>query len=96
MSAQADVTTTREEAAQVGEYIYEQHLQSILEPVHIGRVVAIYIPTQDYFIGDSLLEATDHLRLRYPTAGRGEVYTRAVGARAVIHAHTPRVVREQK
>jgi hypothetical protein len=54
--------TLREEAAEAGERIYERCLQRALEPTHNGRVVAIHIPSQDYFLGDSILEASDRLR----------------------------------
>ena len=96
MSTHADVIVTREETAQAGEHIYEQHFKSLLEPAHTGRVVAIHIPSRDYFLGDSLLEVSDRLRKRYPNAGRGEVYTRGVGERVVIRAHTPRVTKARQ
>ena len=93
MSTQADIAVTREEAAHAGEQIYESRLKGLLEPHHKGRVVAIHIPSEDYFIGDSLLEASDLLRDKYPLAGRGDVYARGVGERVVIRARTPRITR---
>ena len=90
MSTQADVIVTREEAARVGEQIYRR-LQVLLDPSHIGKVVAIHIPSENYFLGDTLLEASDLLHNKYPNASRGEVYTRGVGDRALMHARTPRV-----
>lgn len=75
----------------MGEQIYEQSLRSTLEPEHNGQLVAIHIPSQEYFLGDSLLDASYHLREKYPRAGRGEVYTRGIGQPVVIRAHTPRV-----
>jgi hypothetical protein len=91
MSTHADVSLVREEAARVGELIYEQHLKSLLEPSRDGSVVAIHIPSRDYFLGNSLLEAADRLRQKYPNAGRGEVYSRGVGERILIRARTARV-----
>lgn len=91
MSTHADIVLIREEAAEAGEHIYERRVQSAVEPAHRGRVVAIHIPSQDYFLGDSLLKATDRLREEYPNAVRGEIYTRGVGEPAVIRAHTPRI-----
>lgn len=91
MSTHADIALIREEAAEAGEHIYERRIQSSFEPADIGRIVAIHIPSENYFFGDSILEATDRLRERYPDAGRGDIYTRAVGERAVIRAHTPRI-----
>ena len=91
MSTHADIALIREETAEAGEGIYERRVQSAVEPAHRGRVVAIHIPSQDYFLGDSLLEATDRLREEYPNAVRGEIYTRGVGEQAVMRAHTPRI-----
>jgi hypothetical protein len=93
VSTQTNLVELREEVARMGEKIYE-HLRSALEPDHNGRLVAIHIPSQDYFLGDSLLEATERLRDKYPRAGRGVVYTRGIGGRAVIRAHSPRVLGE--
>jgi hypothetical protein len=75
----------------MGEQIYEERLKSVLEPGNVGRVVAIHVPSRDYFIGDSILDAADLLRKRHPNAGRGEVYTRGIGERAVLRSHTPRI-----
>lgn len=95
MGTQADIVTRREEAARAGEQFYEQRLKLLLEPSHNGKVVAIYLPSQEYFLGDSLLEAADLLRQNYPNAARGEVYARGIGAQAVIRARTPRVARTE-
>lgn len=65
----------------------------MLEPVHNGQVVAIHIPSAEYFLGESLLEVSDRLREKYPQAGPGEIYARGVGNRTVIQVHTPRVTR---
>ncbi|HSB10137.1 MAG TPA: hypothetical protein VLM38_11680 [Blastocatellia bacterium] len=96
MSTQTDVVAAREETARAGERIYEQRLKAVLEPDHKGRVVAVHIPSEDYFLGDSLLEASDRLRDKYPHAARGDVYARGVGERALIRARTPRVTRTQR
>lgn len=86
---QTDVSLLREEAARAGELIYEQHIKSLVEPSHNGSVVAIHIPSRDYFLGDSLLEVSDRLRQKYPHAGRGEVYARGIGEREIVRARTP-------
>ena len=91
MSTQTDVSVIREQAARDGEDIYEQRLRAVLEPDQRGRVVAIHIPSDEYFLGDSLLEASDRLRAKYPSASRGEVYARRIGERALMRARTPRV-----
>lgn len=88
---QTEQSIVREEAARPGESVYETQLRALLEPAFNGQVVAIHLPSQEYFLGSSLLEAADNLRRKYPEAGRGEIYGRKVGSRAVIRAHTPRV-----
>ena len=92
MISQIATTLAKEELAHLGEAIYEQQLRPLLEPDSNGQVVAIHLPSGDYFLGYSVLEATDRLRHKYPDAVRGEVYARGVGQRVVIHAHTPRVM----
>ena len=94
--SQTDAATIRAEAARVGESIYEQQLMPLLEPSCHGQIVAIHLPSREYFLGRSLLEASDHLRQKYPNVARGEVYARGVGETTVIHAHTPRVTRTQE
>ena len=83
----------RDEAAQAGEHIYERRLDAVFEPPHDGRVVAKHNPSEDYFLGDSLLDASDRLRDKYPLAVRGDVYARRVGERVLIRARPPRVTR---
>jgi hypothetical protein len=90
MSTQTDLLELRDAAAQAGEAIYSEELSS-LEPEQLGRLVAIHIPTRQYFLGDSLFEASDKLRQKHPNAAPGEVYTRRVGERGVFEAHTPRI-----
>jgi len=91
MSIQTDLLELRDAAAQAGEAIYREELSST-EPEQLGRLVAIHIPTREYFLGDSLLEASDKLRQKHPDAAPGEVYTRRVGARGVLYARTPQIV----
>jgi len=93
MVMHVDTALTREAAAQAGESLYETRLKSILEPSHNGKLVAIYISSKEYFVGESLIEASNRLRERHSQAGPGEIYIRGIGTRAVINAHTPRVTR---
>lgn len=96
MSTQTDEVASREETGRAGERIYEEHLKALLDPEYGGRIVAIHIPSEDYFLGDSLLEASDLLRDKYPNAVRGDVYSRRVGERVLIRVRTPRVTRMQR
>lgn len=93
MAMQVDTAVTRQEAAKVGESLYQECLQSALEPAHNGQLVAIHLPSKEYFLGESLLEVSDRLREKYPHAGPGEVYARGVGDRSVVRIHSPRVTR---
>jgi hypothetical protein len=89
--SEVDTATIRERAAQVGEAIYEQRLKPLLEPAYLGQIVAIHLPSQDYFLGQTFLEAADLLRQKYPTTVYGEIYARRVGHWAAIHLRTPRI-----
>jgi hypothetical protein len=93
MVMHVDSALAREEAAQAGERLYEERLKSILEPTYTGKVVALHVPSEEYFIGESLIEASNRLRESHPQAGLGEIYIRGIGSRAVIFAHTPRVTK---
>lgn len=82
---------TRHAAAEAGEQLYDRRLRSSLEPELVGQFVAIHIPSEEYFVGPSVLEASRRLRREHPQAGIGDIYIRGISARAIIAAHTPRV-----
>ena len=62
-----------------GEAIYEK-LRIELEENHRGSVVAIDIESGDYFLGQSVVEAVQKAREKYPTR---VFYTIRIGAKAV-------------
>jgi hypothetical protein len=93
--SQAEAISEKECAAQKGEAIYEQ-IKALLEPTHFGQIVAIHLPTEDYFLGQTFLEAADLLRQKYPSPAYGEVYSRRVGHHAAIHVRTPLAAGTQK
>ena len=80
----------RDAAAQVGEAVYDERLRQ-LEAEESGKFVAIYLPTRECFVETSLIDAAARLHQKYPGARPGEVYTRRIGERSVIFAHTPRI-----
>lgn len=80
----------KDAAAQAGEHIYDEQLTS-LGPEYLGQLVAIHIPTREYFIGETLVDAVSKLHRKHPNAAQGEVYTRRIGERGIINAHSPRV-----
>ncbi len=49
-----------------GQEIYNTKLKMILEPDHIGEVVAIDVVSGDYFIGHTLPEAAEKAKAHYP------------------------------
>ena len=52
--------------ADAGQRIYEDRLRRKLEPRYIGKIVAIEVESGDYFVGDTLHEATRKARKEYP------------------------------
>ena len=93
-SSQAEAISEKECAAERGEAIYEQ-IKPLLESAHFGQIVAIHLPTEDYFLGPTFLEAVDLLRQKYPDPAYSEVYSRRVGHHAAIHVRTPRAAGTQ-
>ena len=55
-----------EQVSEKGEEFYKNKLKSILEPIDNGKFVAIEIISGDYFIGNSILEALDAAKKKYP------------------------------
>ena len=60
-----DSITTPEQVARKGEEIYIKKLKSILEPKENGRFVAIDVISEEYFLGDTVLEALEKAREKY-------------------------------
>ena len=52
--------------ATVGQQIYTQRLKAKLEPKFTGQVVAIEVKSGDYFVGETLHEARQKARAKYP------------------------------
>lgn len=59
-------TLTPEQIAGLGEKLYQEKLKSILEPTQIGKFVAIEVVSGDYFVGDTIIEAMQQGREKYP------------------------------
>lgn len=56
----------KEELGEKGQKIYDEILKPLLEPGHKGEIVAIEVESGDYFLGESVLEATGKGREKYP------------------------------
>lgn len=52
--------------AEKGQRIYEEKLKGKLEPEHKGKIVALEVETGDYFLGDSVIEAVNRAKEKYP------------------------------
>ena len=48
--------------------IYDEKLKSLLEPEHLGKIIAIHVETGDYFFGHTVLEACGKGREQHPDA----------------------------
>ena len=49
-----------------GERIYHEKLKPLLEPQYKGKIIAIEVDSGDYFIGDTVMEALQKAKARYP------------------------------
>jgi hypothetical protein len=56
----------KQQLVALGEAIYQQRLQSELEPAHQGDIVAIEVESGEYFLGKSVVEAIKKARTRHP------------------------------
>lgn len=65
-----------------GQNIYDK-IKTKLEPEHNGEIVAIDIDTEDYFLGENVIEAVSKAREKYPNK---IFHTVKVGFKAV-HCH---------
>jgi hypothetical protein len=78
MSSRLSAIDPGEYVAQ-GEAIYA-NLKSALEKTHLGRIVAIDIESGDYFLGQTVVEAVQKAREKYPDR---VFHTIRIGAKAV-------------
>jgi hypothetical protein len=76
---------TPKQVAQKGEQIYQEKLKPILEPKENGKFVTIEVNSGEYFLGDSLLEALQQARQKYPDR---LFHTIKVGAEGVFKMGT--------
>jgi hypothetical protein len=54
-------------AADAAEVIYEERLKALLEPEHLGKMVAIHPDSGDHAVGRNSPEAQQALRRRQPS-----------------------------
>jgi hypothetical protein len=73
--------------ADLGQQIYDERLRKKLERRYKGKIVAIEVESGDYFVGDTIHEATEKGRQKYPDS---VFYSVRVGYPAV-YSFTPRL-----
>ena len=61
-------TRPSDEIARVGDEIYERDIRAQVETDHHGKIVAIDVDSEDYAIGDGIIDASDRLRAVRPDA----------------------------
>ncbi len=61
-------TRPSDEIARLGDEIYERDIRAQVEADHHGKIVAIDVDSQDYAIGDGIIDASDRLRAARPDA----------------------------
>lgn len=71
-----------EDFVRKAEEIYATHLRSVLEPEHSDEFVVIEPDSGDYFLGNTLTEATQAARKSYPNRW---THAMRVGHRAALH-----------
>ena len=60
--------STVEERVSSAYQIYDEKLKLKLEPAFTGKIVAIHVPSGDYFLGTSPRDACQEGRLKHPGA----------------------------
>ena len=58
----------REEVSELGRAIYKEKIKHLVEPMEIGKFIAIDVETGDYEIGERLIDTSDRLHDRRPNA----------------------------
>jgi hypothetical protein len=52
--------------AEKGQRIYEEQLREKLEPKYKGKIAAVDVDTGEYFLGDSVIDAINKAKGKYP------------------------------
>ena len=58
----------REEVSRLGEAIYKEKIKHLVEPMEIGKFIAIDVESGDYEIGERLIDTSDRLHHLRPNA----------------------------
>jgi hypothetical protein len=80
-------TDSPEAIMEKADEIYDRLIRSKVEPTEMGRLVAVDVDSEEYELGDEVLEVSDRLRARRPLARIGVI---RVGEEAVYRiGHFP-------
>jgi len=76
-----------EEIAKKGEEIYEKKFRKHYEPSHNGKFLAIEVDSEEGFLGNTSIEATEEAKKKYP---QKFFYIKKIGfsAAEVISSHS--------
>ena len=72
---------SKEVFGQMADKIYQASIRAIVDPAHIGRIVAIDVDSGDYEVADTLREATDILHQRRPES---QTFCRRIGPDSAV------------
>jgi len=79
-STQQDV----DRLAEAGERVYEEKIKAQVEPRLTGKYLAIEPDSGEYFVGETMGEAGERAREKYP---QKRFHLKKVGFRAAVHIH---------
>ncbi len=78
---------TKEEAARRGDELYDGGIRALVEPQHMGEIVAIDLDSGSWEVDPDEDVAADRLEARLPDA---EILVLRVGARYITRFRSPR------
>ncbi|MBI4852425.1 MAG: hypothetical protein HY819_11570 [Acidobacteria bacterium] len=90
--SQIDKKYSKEEAARIGEEIYEKKIRPQVEDKYKNKVVAIDLETGDYAVGDNAIESSNNLSSLHKV---GDVWFVRVGHKS-FHRIAKADLREEK
>ena len=82
---------SKEEHAQRGEHIYQQHIRPLVEAGNQGKIVAIDIDSHAFEVASDVIQAGQRLLARYSNA---QIWFVRIGHRAV-HRFGSRIIVEK-
>lgn len=72
-----------EETTRLAKEIYERDIRRQVEDAHLGEIVSIDVESENWAIGDSVMDATSRLRARRPEAN--DIFSLRIGYGVLRH-----------